>query len=185
MDEQRIVVAAGQAARHGDVAAVLPVRTTAGTLRFMCALRRDDGLAWVVLDDTGEPLRVPGEIRSAAETIADSICLGHPRNWRKALRAVRASGGAFVAVPDDAILEAMREAGRLAGVFGEPAGVAGLAGLRQAVRDGLVEHGQTALAVVTGSGLKDVRTAIRVAGTPFDLPADDAALADHLHERPV
>jgi threonine synthase len=124
---------------------------------------------------------VPG----GAETIADSICVGHPRNWRKALRAVRASGGAFVAVPDDAILEAMCEAGRRAGVFGEPAGVAGLAGLRQAVRDGLVEHRQTALAVVTGSGLKDVRTAIRVAGAPFDLPPDDAALADHLHERPV
>jgi threonine synthase len=124
---------------------------------------------------------VPG----AAETIADSICVGHPRNWRKALRAVRASGGALVAVPDDAILEAMREAGRRAGVFGEPAGVAGLAGLRQAVRDGLVEHGHTALAIVTGSGLKDVRTAIRVAGAPFDLPADDGALAEHLHERPV
>jgi hypothetical protein len=39
--------------------------------------------------------------------------------------------------------------------------------------------------VVTGSGLKDVRTAIRAAGAPFDLPPDDAALADHLHERPV
>ena len=124
-------------------------------------------------------------VPARAETIADSICVGHPRNWRKALRAVRESGGAFVAVPDDAILDAMREAGRRAGVFGEPAGVAGLAGLRQAVRDGLVARGETALAVVTGSGLKDVRTAIRVAGAPFDLPPDDAALADHLHERPV
>jgi threonine synthase len=124
---------------------------------------------------------VPGK----AETIADSICVGHPRNWRKVLRAVRASGGAFVAVPDDAILEAMREAGRRAGVFGEPAGVAGLAGLRQAVRDGLVERAQIALAVVTGSGLKDVRTAIRAAGAPFDLPPDDAALDDHLQQRPV
>jgi threonine synthase len=124
---------------------------------------------------------VPG----SAKTIADSICVGHPRNWRKALRAVRSSGGAFVAVSDDAILDAMREAGRRAGVFGEPAGVAGLAGLRQAVRDGLVGRRQTALAVVTGSGLKDVRTAIRAAGAPFDLPADDAALADHLRERPV
>jgi threonine synthase len=72
----------------------------------------------------------------------DSICVGHPRNWRKALRAVRESGGAFVAVPDEAILDAMREAGRRAGVFGEPAGVAGLAGLRQAVRDGLVDRGR-------------------------------------------
>jgi threonine synthase len=124
-------------------------------------------------------------VPSVAETIADSICVGHPRNWRKALRAVRDSGGALVAVPDDAILEAMREAGRRAGVFGEPAGVAGLAGLRQAVRDGIVGRGQAALAVVTGSGLKDVRTAIRAAGAPVDLPPDDAALADHLAERPV
>src|SRR5262249_27909574 len=38
---------------------------------------------------------VPGPAR----TIADSICVGHPRNWRKALRAVRESKGAFVAVP--------------------------------------------------------------------------------------
>src|SRR5262249_42049704 len=43
---------------------------------------------------------VPGR----AETLADSICVGHPRNWRKALRAVRESGGAFVSVPDAAIL---------------------------------------------------------------------------------
>jgi threonine synthase len=120
-----------------------------------------------------------------ARTLADSICVGHPRNWRKALRAVRASGGALVAVPDEAILDAMREAGRRAGVFGEPAGVAGLAGLRQAVADGIVGHRETALAVVTGSGLKDVRSAIRAAGEPASLPPDDDALAAHLAERPL
>ena len=124
-------------------------------------------------------------VPSPAETLADSICVGHPRNWRKALRAVRESGGAFVAVPDEAILEAMRQAGRRAGVFGEPAGVAGLAGLRQAARDGLIDRGASALAVITGSGLKDVRTATRAAGAPVDLPADDQALAEHLAERPV
>jgi threonine synthase len=124
---------------------------------------------------------VPGP----AQTVADSICVGHPRNWRKALRAVRESGGAFIAVPDEAIVEAMRQAGRRAGVFGEPAGVAGLAGLRQAVRDGIIDRGGSALAVITGSGLKDVRTATRAAGTPVDLPPDDQALAEHLAERPV
>lgn len=124
---------------------------------------------------------VPGP----AATLADSICVGHPRNWRKALAAVRESGGAFVAVEDAAILEAMREAGRLAGVFGEPAGVAGLAGLRQAVADGIVGRRATALAVVTGSGLKDVKSAMRAAGAPVELPADDAALDAHLSERPL
>jgi threonine synthase len=120
-----------------------------------------------------------------ARTVADSICVGHPRNWRKALRAVRASGGAFVAVPDEAILEAMLEAGRRAGVFGEPAGVAGLAGLRQAVAEGIVPRRASALAVVTGSGLKDVRAAIRAAGEPVTLPPRDAELDAYLRDRPV
>jgi threonine synthase len=124
---------------------------------------------------------VPGP----AETLADSICVGHPRNWRKALAAARDSGGAFVAVSDDQILEAMREAGRLAGLFGEPAGVAGLAGLKQAVVEGVVGRRETALTVVTGSGLKDVRSAMRAAGAPIELPADDAALDAHLEEHPL
>ncbi len=124
---------------------------------------------------------VPGP----AATVADSICVGHPRNWRKALRAVRESGGAFVAVPDAAILEAMREGGRRAGLFGEPAGVAGLAGLKHAVEEGIVGVRETALAVVTGSGLKDTRTAARAAGEPVNLPAADEALDAHLEEQPL
>ena len=72
-------------------------------------------------------------VPSGADTIADSIAVGTPRNWRRALAWVRASRGAMIAVPDDAILDAMRETARLGGVFGEPAGVAGVAGLRAAV----------------------------------------------------
>jgi len=124
---------------------------------------------------------IPGR----AETIADSICVGHPRNWRKALRAVRESGGTFVAVPDSAILDAMREAGRRAGVFGEPAGVAGLAGVRRAVEQGIVGRRETALAVITGSGLKDVRSAIRAGGEPVSLRPDDGDLAAYLREHPL
>jgi threonine synthase len=124
---------------------------------------------------------VPGP----AETLADSICVGHPRNWRKALAAVRESRGAFVAVPDEAILETMRVCGRLGGVFGEPAGVAGLAGLRAAVATGIVSRRATALAVVTGSGLKDVRTALKAAGEPDSLRPDDGELAAYLKTRPI
>jgi threonine synthase len=124
---------------------------------------------------------VPGPAR----TLADSIEVGHPRNWRKALRAVRESGGAFVAVSDEAIVDAMREAGRRAGVFGEPAGVAGLAGLKRAAEEGIVGRRESALAVVTGSGLKDVRTAMGAVAEPVTLPPDDAALDDYLKEQPA
>ncbi len=124
---------------------------------------------------------VPGPAR----TFADSICVGHPRTWRKALAAVRASAGSFVAVPDEAIVEAQRETGRRAGLFGEPAAAAAVAGLRQAVADGIVGRRQSALVVLTGSGLKDVRAAMQAAGAPVDLPPEDAALAEHLREQPL
>jgi hypothetical protein len=43
----------------------------------------------------------------------------------------------------------------------------------------------SALAVLTGSGLKDVRAALRAGGSPVDLPPDDAALDEHLRDRPI
>jgi len=124
---------------------------------------------------------VPGP----ATTLADSICVGHPRNWRKALAAVRASGGTFVAVPDEAILEALRRTGQMAGVFGEPAAVTAVAGLAHGVEQRLIPPRETALAVVTGSGLKDTRTASQVVGRPVDLSPSDAELAAHLEAQPI
>jgi threonine synthase len=117
---------------------------------------------------------------TTADTRADSICVGHPRNWRKALRGVRESDGAFVAVSDDAITEALRESGRRAGVFGEPAGVASIAGVRQAVAEGIISRRASVLAVMTGSGLKDVKAALRAAGAPVDVPPDDEAVDDYV-----
>ena len=112
------------------------------------------------------------------ETLADSIAVGHPRNWRRALAAVRSCEGAFVAVEDEAILEAMRQTARLAGVFGEPAGVAAAAGLQEARRLGIVEAAASALVMVTGSGLKDVKSALQAAGGPVDIEPTLEALAD-------
>ncbi|MDO8836444.1 MAG: pyridoxal-phosphate dependent enzyme, partial [Vicinamibacterales bacterium] len=97
------------------------------------------------------------------------IAVGTPRNWRRAVAWARASRGAMVAVPDDAILDAMRTTARLAGVFGEPAGVTGVAGLRAAVSSGLVSPDARVLVVVTGNGLKDIQTAAQAAGRPHDI----------------
>jgi threonine synthase len=119
-----------------------------------------------------------------ARTVADSISVGHPRNARKALAAVRASRGAFVTVSDDAIVEAIGVTGRLSGVFGEPAGVAAVAGLRAAVERAVVGRRARVIAVVTGNGLKDPKAALRAVGKPFDLPPDDAALDALLAEHP-
>lgn len=100
-------------------------------------------------------------------TIADSIAVGVPRNPDKALRAVRESGGTMIAVPDEAILEAMRELGRTSGIFGEPAGVTGMAGLKVLVEKGIIGADENVVAIVTGNGLKDVKNAIAAVGEPI------------------
>jgi threonine synthase len=91
-----------------------------------------------------------------AQTAADSIAVGEPRNWRKALRAVKASEGAIVAVSDDAILEAAKDIAAGTGVFAEPTGSAPFAGLQRAREEGIVSAKDRVLVVVTGNGLKDV-----------------------------
>ncbi len=83
----------------------------------------------------------------------------------------------MVAVPDAEILDAMRATARLGGVFGEPAGVACVAGLRAAAAKGIVPAEAAVLAVITGNGLKDIRAAMDAAGRPHDVRPDIDAVA--------
>ncbi len=108
-------------------------------------------------------------VSSSAETIADSICVGEPRNWRKAIKAIEDSNGEMIQITDEEILEAMRLAARSAAVFGEPAGVAALAGLKRARQAGVVKAKESALVVIAGNGLKDVQTARQAAGSPISI----------------
>ncbi len=87
----------------------------------------------------------------AAQTVADSISAGLPRDRLKAMAAVKESGGAYVRVSDEEILGAIPILARGSGVFGEPAGAAAYAGLVKAV-DVPVERGgeQHRLAIVWG-----------------------------------
>ena len=110
-------------------------------------------------------------------TLADSIAVGVPRNPVKALRAISESNGVTVNVSDEEIMAAMRLLGKHAGVFAEPAGAAGTAGIKKAVETGLIERNASVVSIVTGNGLKDVNNAIRAAGEPMSIrPEMDALL---------
>ncbi len=98
-----------------------------------------------------------------ANTMADSIAVGHPRNFSKGMSAVTESGGAFVAVSDEEILQSIPMLARKAGVFGEPAGVAGTAGVGRAVELGIIHRSESVAIIMTGNGLKDIHSAIRAA----------------------
>lgn len=89
------------------------------------------------------------------DTLADSIGVGIPRNRLKAWTRVAHTGGGFVSVDDDEIVAAIRLLARFAGVWAEPSGAAGLAGLIKAAHTGLVGAQDQVVVLVTGHGLKD------------------------------
>lgn len=89
-------------------------------------------------------------------TIADSISAALPRDRVKALRAVRQTGGAFVAVPDDEIIASVPIFAQLSGVFGEPSCAITYAGARRALERGYLNPDDRVVFLSTGNGLKDV-----------------------------
>ncbi|MCD8383568.1 MAG: threonine synthase [Clostridiales bacterium] len=111
-------------------------------------------------------------------TLADSIAVGVPRNADKALAAIRESDGVVVNVSDEEILAAARLLGRTCGVFGEPAGVTGTAGVKKALELGLIPPEASVVSIVTGNGLKDTPNAIKAAGEPISIDPDMGQLLD-------
>lgn len=118
-------------------------------------------------------------------TLADSIAVGVPRNPDKAIAAIRDSGGLTVELSDAEIMAAQKLLGTSCGVFGEPAGVTGTAGLKKLCDAGKIPADATVVSVVTGNGLKDVANAIKACGEPISVPSSMESLLQAFAERGV
>ena len=106
------------------------------------------------------------------ETIATAIRIGNPASWQKATQARDESGGLIDMVSDDDILVAYHLMAEKAGIFGEPASAAPLAGLLKMMNRGMNFAGKKVVCVVTGNGLKDPDTAIKNVPDIMHLPPD-------------
>ena len=109
-------------------------------------------------------------------TLADSIAVGVPRNPDKALQAIEESHGLVVNVSDAEIMAAQKLLGSVCGLFGEPAGVTGTAGVRKLCEMGVLGKDDTVVTMISGNGLKDVENAIKAAGAPISCPNDMESL---------
>ncbi len=99
-------------------------------------------------------------------TIASAVAASDPGLLgQRALDAVRASNGAAAAVTDEEIRQAMRDLAS-EGLFVEPSGSVGLAGLRRLAENGQVGRDESVVCVLTGSGFKDFDRALEMVSIP-------------------
>ncbi|HEY3108679.1 MAG TPA: pyridoxal-phosphate dependent enzyme [Chloroflexota bacterium] len=121
--------------------------TGAGPRLFAVQPVGADPLARAAASDAAEVRPLEAAARSPALSIREAATGAH------ALRAARASGGTAVAVED---AETLRAARLLAdeGLIVDVASAAAVAGAARLARDGLVEAGQTVVAVLTASGAR-------------------------------
>lgn len=88
------------------------------------------------------------------DTIAYSIANADPPSGTRALRAARDTGGAVLAVDDDAIRDAQRALATEAGLSVESSSATALAAVRRLAADGELDRSDDVVAVATGTGLK-------------------------------
>ncbi|MCG2677340.1 threonine synthase [bacterium] len=113
-----------------------------------------------------------------ATTIADSISVDRPRDGLAAVKAVQESKGLAVEVSDEEILEAIKIVARATGIFGEPAGVTSYAGYKKLKAEGKIREEERIVCLITGNGLKDIDSSMKVAGEPFLIEPNLEALKE-------
>jgi threonine synthase len=117
------------------------------------------GAAPIVL---GHPVEKP-------ETVATAIRIGNPASWKTAVAARDESGGVIDMVTDEEILEAYRLVAATEGIFCEPASAASIAGVIKLNKAGYYKGSPRIVCTLTGHGLKDPDTAIKVSKKPMSV----------------
>ncbi len=117
------------------------------------------GAAPIVL---GRPVEKP-------ETIATAIRIGNPASWKTAEAARDESGGVIDMVTDEEIIEAYKLVAATEGIFCEPASAASIAGVIKLNNLGYYKGEARIVCTLTGHGLKDPDTAIKVSAKPLSI----------------
>jgi len=176
----RIVIPVGNA---GNISAVWKGLTEFHKLGFIKKLPKMTGIQAAGSAPIAQAIKansdkiVPVE---HPETIATAIRIGAPVSWKKAVNAIRESGGTAETVTDEEILEAQKTLARFEGIFVEPASASSIAGLKKLVKNGVIARDERVVCITTGHGLKDPDTAIKQCEKPLEVDAEISAIENAL-----
>jgi threonine synthase len=183
LDEEapdRVVVPVGNA---GNISAIWKGFTEYRKLHFINKFPKMTGIqaagsapiAQMIKSGSNEMIPV-----KAPETLATAIRIGAPVSWKKAVNAIRSSGGTAETVTDDEILAAQKLLARVEGIFVEPASASSIAGLIKLVNNGVIGKDECVVCVTTGHGLKDPDTAVKMSEKPIEVEAEIKAIESAL-----
>ncbi|MFH1821273.1 MAG: pyridoxal-phosphate dependent enzyme, partial [Methanobacteriota archaeon] len=117
--------------------------------------------------DGTSPYEIP--TWSSPKTVASGLVDPYPWDADTAIPAIKRSKGTAETVSDAEILEAVSTLARSEGIFAEPSGAAGFAGLRKLLESGAIDRSDVVVIEVTGGGLKDVATAMKMVESPMTI----------------
>ncbi len=128
----------------------------AGYTRLALALDRG-----ICSQDELDALEVP----AAPVTIQIKIAMSEPPDGIDALEAIRESSGRLLFATDPEAVEAQQTLGSIEGIFAEPSASVAWVGVEKLLLAQEVHEGETVIAVVTGSGFRELQAA-----SPFVRP---------------
>jgi threonine synthase len=105
-------------------------------------------------------------------TIADSISVDIPRNFNLAKQFIQKYKGEFLTVSDTEILEASQILSKNTGIFAEPAATTAFAGLLSYQRNNKLKDNSQNVVLLTGSGLKDLKSVSKLLNIPESIFPD-------------
>ena len=95
---------------------------------------------------------------TTSDTLADSISVDIPRNFYMTVNYLKQYDGEWITVSDEEILKASVKLSRSTGIFAEPAAAAAIAGMLKYKELEKIPSGSKNVVLLTGSGLKDLKS---------------------------
>ncbi len=176
----RVIVPVGNA---GNISAIWKGLTEFHQLGFINKLPKMTGIQAAGSAPIAQAIKTNSEKIvpvEKPETVATAIRIGAPVSWKKAVNAIRNSGGTAETVTDEEILAAQKLLARVEGIFVEPASASSIAGLIKLVNNGVIRKDERVVCVTTGHGLKDPDTAVKMSEKPVEVDAEMSAIENAL-----
>jgi len=92
--------------------------------------------------------------REVRKTVAEGTAIAHPLRLRELVSAVQATGGATVALQEQAIVDALKKAART-GLLPELTSATAIAGLDHLIQAGTIRENEETVVILTATGIKN------------------------------